>query len=244
MMAAGQMSANISEVFCSVQGEGPYVGSRQAFVRFTGCNLKCSYCDTSVGNSKSCRFEELPGSGAFKQMENPLCTEAIERMVASYKKIHSVSLTGGEPLMHADLISRLNIASPLYLESNMTLPHMARKIRDKLSYVAGDVKLLPLSSVDDMDQHFEQTIECFRTLKTTRDRDCFCKVVVTKDTDHDDVEGIIGAISGYISCLVLQPVSQKELLPDQGRLIGLQERLLDHIDTKIIPQTHRMWGCL
>jgi organic radical activating enzyme len=244
MMAADQMTANVSEVFCSVQGEGPYVGSRQAFVRFTGCNLKCSYCDTPVESSNSCRFEELPGSGVFKLVENPLSAEDIGMMVSSYRHIHSVSLTGGEPLMHADLISRLNITSPLYLESNMTLPHMAKKIRDKLSYVAGDVKLLPLSSIDDVDQHFDRTIECFRTLKTTKDRECFCKVVVTKDTDADDVEGMIGAIAGYVSCVVLQPVSQKELLPAPGYLIGLQERLLDQVDTKIIPQTHRMWGCL
>ena len=244
MMAADRMTANVSEVFCSVQGEGPYVGSRQAFVRFTGCNLKCSYCDTPVDSSNSCRFEELPGSGVFKMVENSLSAEDIGKMTGSYGKIHSVSLTGGEPLMHADFICQLDIASPLYLESNMTLPHMAKKIRDKLSYVAGDIKMLPSSPVDDVDQHFDRTIECFRTLKTTKDRECFCKVVVTKDTDADDVEGMIGAIAGYVSCVVLQPVSQKELLPAPGYLIGLQERLLDQVDTKIIPQTHRMWGCL
>ena len=242
--ATTDADANVSEVFCSVQGEGPYVGVRQAFVRFTGCNLRCSYCDTPVGKEESCRFEETPGSGLFRQLDNPLHASDIARMVSSYGKIHSVSLTGGEPLMHADFISGLELASPLYLESNMTLPQMAKRIKDKVSYVAGDVKLLLPQAVDDMDLHFENTIECFRTLKATRDTDCFCTVGVTKDTAADDVEGMIGAIAGYISCAVLQPVSQKELLPEPGYLIGLQERMLDHVNTRIIPQTHKMWGCL
>ncbi len=242
-------ASNICEIFCSVQGEGPYVGVRQAFVRFTGCNLHCSYCDTPVTIPDQCRFEEVPGSGVFMHLDNPLCIEDISRMATSYGKVHSVSLTGGEPLMHADLISQLDIGIPLYLESNMSLPHMAKKLRDKVSYVAGDVKLLsssPLStaSMDDDSQHIENTIECFRMLKCTKDRECFCKIVVTRDTDPDDVMGVVGAIAGYISCAVLQPVSQKELLPEPGLLIGLQERLLDDINTLIIPQTHRMWGCL
>ena len=36
----------IKEVFASIQGEGPFVGYKQLFVRFCGCNLSCNYCDT------------------------------------------------------------------------------------------------------------------------------------------------------------------------------------------------------
>ena len=42
----------IKEIFESIQGEGPYVGYKQLFIRFCNCNLKCNYCDTefSAGN--------------------------------------------------------------------------------------------------------------------------------------------------------------------------------------------------
>ncbi len=238
------MHASVSEVFCSVQGEGPYVGRRQAFVRFTGCNLKCNYCDTHVGVTNVCNFEKIPGSGVFQKVDNPITSERLKELVCSYSGLHSVSLTGGEPLLHADIISSLDIGIPLYLESNMTLPNMARKIKDRFSYVSGDVKILPYSLLEEPDLHLENTIECFRVLRTTKHRDCFCKIVVTKDTQIDDIEGVIGAISGYISCLILQPVTQKNMQPETGYLLSMQQSLLDHVDTRIIPQTHKMWGCL
>lgn len=238
------MEASISEIFCSVQGEGPYVGSRQVFVRFAGCNLECPYCDTPCDETAACKFEENPGSEIFTDIANPFSIEKVTDIVSSFRNIHSVSLTGGEPLLNADFISALDLKSPLYLESNMTLPEMATKVKDKVSYVSGDVKLLPRSSVNDFDSHIEDTIECFKILRNTDDRDCFAKIVVSKDTNLDDIESIIGDISGYISCLVLQPVTQKELLPKPKYLLELQEKMLDYTDTIVIPQTHVMWGCL
>ena len=228
------MEASISEIFCSVQGEGPYVGSRQVFVRFAGCNLECSYCDTPSEETVACKFEETPGSELFTDIANPLSTEKVTEVVSSFRNVHSVSLTGGEPLLNADFISALDLKSPLYLESNMTLPEMAEKVKDKVSYVSGDVKLIPRSSANDFDSHIENTIECFKILRNTDDRDCFAKIVVSKDTNSDDIESVIGDISGYVSCLVLQPVTQKELLPKPKYLLELQEKMLDYTDTIVI----------
>lgn len=238
------MEAPISEIFCSVQGEGPHVGVRQAFVRFIGCNLNCSYCDTQPADPSVCVFERTPGSNIFENIPNPLVTSQVSELLSNYGNIHSVSLTGGEPLLHADFISELDIPHPLYLESNMTLPYMAEKIKDKVSYVSGDIKLIDEFEGEDLVTHLEQTIECFRTLRQTKDRECFCKLVVTKDTVPDDVYRMVDAISEYVSCVVLQPVTQKHFSSGIGFLLQLQKDLLDSVDTLIIPQTHKMWGCL
>ncbi len=238
------MQVPISEIFCSVQGEGPHVGVRQAFVRFVGCNLNCSYCDTNVETPAVCKFEKVPGSNVFQDIPNPLSVEDVNELLGIYENVHSISLTGGEPLLEADFIANLDVSSPLYLESNMTLPHMAKKIKDKVSYVSGDVKLIDEFEGEDFASHLDRTIECFRMLRNTKERECFSKLVITKDTVADDVLGIVDAISGYVSCVVLQPVTQKHLAPDIDVMLELQKNLLDSIDTLIIPQTHKMWGCL
>ncbi|MGP8321858.1 MAG: 7-carboxy-7-deazaguanine synthase QueE [Methanosarcinaceae archaeon] len=250
------MIAPVSEIFDSVQGEGPYVGVRQAFLRFVGCNLNCSYCDTPREDMGHCRFEKNAGSGVVKELPNPLTLNLVEDMLECFTHIHSISLTGGEPLLHAEFINQIQTPVPFYLESNMTLPHKAKNVRDRISYVSGDVKLTNEFEGEDFELHLDRTIECFRVLKTTKTRDCFCKIVVTNDTDPDDVLGVVGAISRYISCVVLQPVTQgvdiatnvtpvKPVKPmSVHSLMELQKILLDEIDTRIIPQTHKMWGCL
>ena len=45
----------IKEIFESIQGEGPYVGYKQLFVRFCNCNLKCNYCDTEFSSDNDYR---------------------------------------------------------------------------------------------------------------------------------------------------------------------------------------------
>ena len=238
------MQVPVSEIFCSVQGEGPHVGVRQAFVRFVGCNLNCSYCDTNVQKPAFCKFEEVPGTNVFQELPNPLNVEYVSELLNSYENVHSISLTGGEPLLEADFIAGMDVSKPLYLESNMTLPDMAKKIRDKVSYVSGDVKLIDEFEGENFESHLERTFECFRVLRNTKDRECFCKLVITKDTSSEDVLGVVDAIAGYVSCVVLQPVTQKHLAPEIDVMLKLQNDLLGSIDTLIIPQTHKMWGCL
>lgn len=238
------MEAPITEIFCSVQGEGPYVGNRQVFLRFAGCNLNCSYCDTDVQISEACRYEEDPGSGIFQYIRNPLNPDQVAELVDPFMNVHSLSLTGGEPLLYADFITELDVGLPLYLESNMTLPDMARKVMDCVSFVSGDVKLTDEFQGEKLESHIERTIETFRILRKTENRDCFCKIVMTRDVNPALVLDVAASISNYISCIVLQPVTQYELRPDVRTLLELQNELLGDIDTLIIPQTHRMWGCL
>lgn len=83
------MKTKINEIFSSIQGEGPVVGYKQLFIRFCGCNLKCEYCDTE-----------------FLQGEEYTAQELYEKVSKEYdlRSFHSVSLTGGEPLLHAEFL--------------------------------------------------------------------------------------------------------------------------------------------
>jgi 7-carboxy-7-deazaguanine synthase len=255
MSASNFISAPIREVFCSVQGEGPYVGTRQAFVRFSGCNLNCNYCDTDFANPGTCDYEQVEGSGSFEKIKNPVSVAQLEAILQPFTKLHSISLTGGEPLLHADFIEKLNLSCPLYLESNMTLPEQARKLTGKVTYVSGDFKLpesLRGIGSEARETHMKNTVECFRLLRKNHSRDCFCKIVVDSNTELETVTPAVEAIAPYVSCVILQPetpigrdmISPRSIQASVQNIMGLQKSLLEVIDTRIIPQTHRMWGCL
>lgn len=79
----------IMEKFISINGEGAHTGELAAFIRFRGCNLQCSYCDTRWANSFSAKAQIASAE------------ELTEWAVSSGVK--NVTLTGGEPLLQDDL---------------------------------------------------------------------------------------------------------------------------------------------
>jgi 7-carboxy-7-deazaguanine synthase len=84
----------VTEIFHSLQGETSLVGVPFVFVRLTGCNLRCTYCDSAY---------------AFKG-GTKLSIEEIVEKIASFRTKH-VLLTGGEPLLQRsvpELVDRLN----------------------------------------------------------------------------------------------------------------------------------------
>ena len=94
----------INEIFYSLQGEGFHTGTPAVFVRFSGCNLRCSFCDTNHENGTEMSDDEL--------MEK----------VSAYP-CRMVILTGGEPGLWIDdeLIERLHAAGKyVAIETNGT----------------------------------------------------------------------------------------------------------------------------
>jgi 7-carboxy-7-deazaguanine synthase len=92
----------INEIFRSLQGEGQLIGTPTVFVRTSGCNLRCSWCDTSYAFTKG------------KEME----LEEILSEVEGHQTTH-VAVTGGEPMMQKDIIKLLD--SLLELDHHVTL---------------------------------------------------------------------------------------------------------------------------
>ena len=99
------MKLNICEIFFSLQGESTYAGLPCVFVRLSGCNLNCTYCDTLYAKSESF----------------PMDLNAILKKIESYN-CNLVEITGGEPLLQTNtlnLISELiNKKYKVLLETN------------------------------------------------------------------------------------------------------------------------------
>ena len=94
----------VNEMFPSLQGEGIYIGIPMFFVRFTGCNLRCTWCDTKY---------------AFYEGEEMEMDEIVERIEKSGMKW--ICLTGGEPLIQKDiykLIYRIMNSHEILIETN------------------------------------------------------------------------------------------------------------------------------
>lgn len=97
----------INEIFYSLQGEGHYSGRAAIFVRFSGCNLQCPFCDTAHQKS------------VLMTLEN------IIALVSEYPRGAMVVLTGGEPSLYADndLIDALHACGRyIAIETNGTNP--------------------------------------------------------------------------------------------------------------------------
>jgi len=226
------MKAEISEIFESIQGEGILVGVRQIFVRFARCNLACTYCDTAK-NSEICRDYI-----SNRTLRNPISAEYVSNVIES-AKVHSISFTGGEPLLYADFIRKVEKTKPFYLETNMTLPDEAKKVKDIVDFVAGDFKVREALPNQNYEEIVERTVKCFKILRNSRRRLTFCKIVLPNDFDFDEVVSNAESVKEFVECFVLQPVfGQKNI----KILLDLQKRLMDIKDTRIIPQVHKYLG--
>ncbi len=98
----------VNEIFYSLQGEGAWSGTPMVFVRLSGCNLKCAFCDTAHESFREMSAEQI-------------VAEAVE----AGEECRMLCLTGGEPTLQADdkLVSALHKAGfSIHIETNGTKP--------------------------------------------------------------------------------------------------------------------------
>jgi len=237
------------EVFSSIQGEGVLIGCRQVFLRFAGCNLSCAYCDTPFHGGAVYCLETAPGSGESLQFKNPAdllaLGEALEQWRQSHPGLHhSLCLTGGEPLLHAEALQRwLPVISqtwPVYLETNGTLPVELGRVLRWLTWISMDIKTEETTGQATRWEAHAQFMEA------AGNRLCQVKLVVGAKTGLETVRRAAGLVKRHApgTPLILQPCMDQGALTVAGPvLLQLQEEAAGlHSDTRLIPQVHPFLG--
>ena len=79
----------VVEKFVSINGESKRAGELALFIRFKGCNLNCTYCDTKWANEPDCDYQEMTPEKLLDYIEKT--------------KVKNITLTGGEPLLQKDI---------------------------------------------------------------------------------------------------------------------------------------------
>ena len=209
----------IREIFSSIQGEGPYVGQKQAFVRFCCCNLGCKFCDTDflIKNAK-----------LFSTKDLFLALEKLD--------FEAISFTGGEPLLEIDFLKEFltkykeKLGKKIYLETNGTLYKNLEEIIDLVDIVAMDIKI---KSATKEENKFKENEEF---LKIASKKEVFVKVVFGENILDEEIETISKICSFKNSLLILQP----KMPMDKGlKLEEIFEKFYKlHKNTRLIPQVH------
>ncbi|MGD1914556.1 MAG: 7-carboxy-7-deazaguanine synthase QueE [Rivularia sp. (in: cyanobacteria)] len=252
-------NARLIEVFSAIQGEGMNVGTRQIFIRFAFCDLRCHFCDSAhTWNAPAtCRIELTPGYRDFEICSNPISLpmliEWVERQ--NIPCLHdSISLTGGEPLLHASFLLkflpqvRLNTGLPIYLESGGHRPEQLAMILPYLDSVGMDLKLPSVSGESRWQEH-----ENFLQLCYDAQIEVFVKIVISQDTDPAELKHsarLVAAVNPAIPVFLqpVTPLNSTEQFGDSTLCVPTPKQVIDWQalmkkslkSVRIVPQTHKM----
>jgi 7-carboxy-7-deazaguanine synthase len=244
------------EIFSSIQGEGLHVGLRQIFLRFHACNLACAYCDTTAAKDTTvpefCLIEKTPGRRDFTRATNPVTLDRILAVIDRWRRgwpgtHQSISLTGGEPLVHIDTlmewIPQLKDAFPIYLETNGVLHNALLKIIEHLNFVSMDIKLPSTSGHSGLWEDHKLFIQA------ASQKNVVVKVVIAEKTQEWEIIKaceIISSVNREIP-MILQPQTLRDGKLGIKPLQALQFQEIAGTflkETRIIPQTHIFSGYL
>jgi 7-carboxy-7-deazaguanine synthase len=235
----------VDEVFVSVQGEGPLVGTPMLFVRFGGCAAGCDRCDTPRARTRAPQFI-IHGPDA-EVVPNPVkVVDLTARMEPLLRDLPYLAVTGGEPLEQPGFLSLLltrlsETGKRVLLETRGEHCRELAEVLPRVDVIAVDVKLpsfsgkpLPLA-------------EAKNFLEIAKQRTCYVKVVVGPDTEEPEVldaARLVAGIRGRIP-FVIQPRHDEKAPPpgESERLLALTVRLTNTLDdVRLIPQAHRALG--
>jgi len=178
----------INELFCSLQGEGKLAGVPSVFVRTSGCNLRCWFCDSY--------HTSWEPTGAY------LSIDEIVDEVRSYDRADHVVFTGGEPMIQDKSVALLDaLADYGYhttVETNGTIYRDAAidlaSISPKLASSTPTPERDPKGDGEWADRHERRRIDIDALAALVDDYDSQLKFVVTGREDIQEIERLVGRV--------------------------------------------------
>lgn len=245
----------VSEIYSAIQGEGPLVGVRQLFVRFSACDLRCVWCDTpeSLIRSDFCNVEKVSGSRKFTKIKNPIEPLKLIELLGNLNPSihHSISFTGGEPLLQVDAILSLipliknKFSLPIYLETGGHRVNELKTVVNFIDYLSMDFKLPSSAKTSPLWNAHNEFLSI--ALRSNNIKNIWIKIVLTSETSFDElvksVEIIKSLHSNKIIEIILQPVSEVNgsKPPGESEMLDFQGRLLEYYKhVRVLPQVHKL----
>ncbi|MEM4876338.1 MAG: 7-carboxy-7-deazaguanine synthase QueE [Sulfolobales archaeon] len=184
----------VSEIFASVQGEGPSLGVPAVFLRLAQCNLSCLWCDTKYAWSVG---EDVPVDRVV---------EEIMTLLRTYSKIKLVVITGGEPLLQRDDVRELIVRLKekieyveVEVETNCTIdPSSVLEVVDRLI-------VSPKLANSGMPEDLRKCSTRFKDLPDSMKSKVYLKFVIEDARDLSEVEEIVRFFGVSSSSVFLMP---------------------------------------
>ena len=223
-----QYKAKINEIFDSIQGEGPCIGYRQLFVRFCGCNLLCNYCDTEFNQGDMYSVSELLNKVKSFDLEH----------------IHSVSLTGGEPLLQYEFLKDFlpeikKTGAKIYLETNGTLTKALKNVLEYIDIISMDFKIDSSAKIGDI---YSSHDEFLKTAKEAQ-KEVFAKLVFDENIKDYEINECVSLAKKYDIPLILQPkMNGNNISVSQDKILKIFETFTEkYHDVRMIGQVHKFF---
>ncbi|MEX2706049.1 MAG: radical SAM protein [Candidatus Freyrarchaeum guaymaensis] len=201
------------------------------------------------------RLEETPGTGRFTEFSNPLDPATLCRHVKllETRDLHSISFTGGEPLLQADFLREVSehLVSEgytLFLETNGSLPECASRVADLFEYCCCDIKDESSGAASDWTALVEKEFETIHILIDTGVK-TFAKVVVTADTKPENIEWYAKELAKMKCPLCIQVVTplggaRKPMVKQLFEFTETASKHLSKNDVSLSIQAHKVIGIL
>jgi organic radical activating enzyme len=234
------------EVFASGQGEGAYVGQLQVFLRLAICPLRCLYCDTERSWRATSSYRVFE-NGSLREERNPVSPQkALAEIAAAERGFRSglpVSLTGGEPLVHAEFLASLvrllhAEGRRVHLETAGAHPEKFEPIASLFDHVSMDWKApSTMERGDFRDRHR-------RFLALAAPCDLAVKFVLTPAVPEEELVEAVESVAERApdALFVLQPVTPARMVrrrPSPQRIRRFAEIAFGRLSrVRVLPQIH------